>query len=431
MPKVSIIVPVYNVEKYLRTCLDSIVSQSLKDIEIVCVDDGSTDSCPRILDEYAANDSRVIVVHKQNAGYGSAMNTGVRACTGDYVGIVESDDYVKPFMYETLYEEAVCNRLDFVKSDLYMFWNSEKYAVRIRNGRPGSYYQIRTSGEREKFYEYGMVNWTGIYNRKFLTENDIWHNETPGASYQDNGFWLQVMAFAERGMWIDEAFYMYRQDNPNSSMKSKAKMMATMDEYDFALQKLEKKGKNREAAISNYYRMRECRAAFMRLDDGLLREYADVIVKQYEKCSRNMMIPQTAQAEVVMGFIQDIITDPDGVCQRAVEARGAVMERIHLSDRIILYGAGNYAYRMFKRLFDMGAWEKVSYVAVTDVEENSSDFYGKPVRKLEEYADRDKNVLVLIAVKRNEGIKELLCEKGYHNYIEIEDFLRWTYSIYG
>lgn len=431
MPKVSIIVPVYNVENYLRICLDSIISQSLKDIEIVCVDDGSTDSCPRILDEYAANDRRIIVVHKRNEGYGSAMNTGVRLSKGDYIGIVESDDYVKPFMYETLYREAVHNRLDFVKSDLYMFWGTEKYAVRIRNGRPGSYNQIRTPEGREQFYEYGMVNWTGIYDRKFLVDNDIWHNETPGASYQDNGFWLQVMAFAGRGMWIDEAFYMYRQDNPNASMKSRGKMMATMDEYDFAMRKLEERGKKKEMAISSYYRMKECRTAFMRLDDSLLREYADVIAEQYAGCRANMIIPQTAQAEMVMDFIRDVTLDPDGVCRRAIEARSAVRNRMNLSDEIILYGAGNYAYRMFKRLFDMGAWEKVSYVAVTDEGENGNDFYGKPVRRLQTYSDMGRNTLVLIAVKKNGEIKELLNKLRYPNYVDIEEFLRWTYSIYG
>ena len=104
MPKVSIIIPVYNVESYIRTCIDSVLAQSLKDLEIICVDDGSTDSSPVILDNYASKDSRVKVVHKPNRGYGHSMNVGYEAATGEYIGIVESDDYILPDIYGTLYD---------------------------------------------------------------------------------------------------------------------------------------------------------------------------------------------------------------------------------------------------------------------------------------------------------------------------------------
>ena len=103
MIKVSVIVPVYNVEKYLKKCIDSIIKQTLTDMEIICVDDGSTDSCPEILDEYANLDHRIKVIHKTNAGYGHAVNTGFAYAKGEYIGIVESDDYILPEMYETLY----------------------------------------------------------------------------------------------------------------------------------------------------------------------------------------------------------------------------------------------------------------------------------------------------------------------------------------
>ena len=100
MPKVSIIVPTYNVEQYLREAMDSIINQTLKDIEIICIDDGSTDNSGKILDEYASKDSRVKVIHKKNGGYGKAMNVGLDNATGEYVGIVEPDDYIEPDMYE-------------------------------------------------------------------------------------------------------------------------------------------------------------------------------------------------------------------------------------------------------------------------------------------------------------------------------------------
>lgn len=104
MSKVSIVIPVYNVEKYLRECLNSVCRQTLADIEIICVDDGSTDQSGCILDEYAAKDDRFQIIHKKNEGYGKAMNVGMAAVTSPYVGIVESDDLIASDMYEQLYQ---------------------------------------------------------------------------------------------------------------------------------------------------------------------------------------------------------------------------------------------------------------------------------------------------------------------------------------
>ena len=102
MAKVSVIVPVYNVQEYLAECMESILTQTLQDIEIICVDDGSTDRCVEMLDDYARQDQRVKVIHKSNTGYGNTMNVGMRAAEGEYIGIVESDDRILPNFYERL-----------------------------------------------------------------------------------------------------------------------------------------------------------------------------------------------------------------------------------------------------------------------------------------------------------------------------------------
>ena len=104
MPKVSIIVPIYNVEKYLDRCIQSLLNQTLKDVEIILVDDGSPDNCPKMCDEYAMKDLRIKVIHKQNAGLGYARNSGLEIATGEYVAFVDSDDYVESDMYERWYE---------------------------------------------------------------------------------------------------------------------------------------------------------------------------------------------------------------------------------------------------------------------------------------------------------------------------------------
>ena len=121
MVKVSVIIPVYNVEPYLKQCMDSVVGQTLKDIEIICVDDGSTDNSLDILREYAAEDSRIQIIEQKNAGAGAARNNGMRYATGKYLSFLDSDDFFEPRMLEKAYDLAEKDQADFVayKSDQY------------------------------------------------------------------------------------------------------------------------------------------------------------------------------------------------------------------------------------------------------------------------------------------------------------------------
>ncbi|MCP9380716.1 glycosyltransferase family 2 protein, partial [Lacticaseibacillus paracasei] len=100
MPKISIIVPVYNVEKYLQKCVDSILAQSFRDYELILVDDGATDASPSICDDYAEKDQRVKVIHKQNGGLSDARNAGINVASAPFLGFIDSDDYIAPDMYE-------------------------------------------------------------------------------------------------------------------------------------------------------------------------------------------------------------------------------------------------------------------------------------------------------------------------------------------
>jgi len=111
-PLISIIVPVYNVEKYLCRCLDSILQQTYTNLEVILVDDGSLDNCPHICDKYAVRDNRVRVIHKTNGGLSSARNVGLDIANGEWVGFVDSDDWILPDMYEKLYSAAICENAD-------------------------------------------------------------------------------------------------------------------------------------------------------------------------------------------------------------------------------------------------------------------------------------------------------------------------------
>lgn len=235
--KVSVIVPVYNVEKYLYDALDSLINQSLKDIEIICVNDGSTDGSLAIIKSFAARDKRIKVIDGSNHGYGYAMNCGIDAAQGEYIGILEPDDYVSYDMYEKLYAMCKIHELDFVKSDFYRFTTANDGSITLKyvplSKDKQAYNRIVNTSQSKECYFYVMNTWTGIYKRDFVLNNGIRHNETPGASYQDNGFWFQTFAYGKRVMFVDMPFYRNRRDNPNSSVYSKDKVYATMEEYAY------------------------------------------------------------------------------------------------------------------------------------------------------------------------------------------------------
>ncbi|MDD4839290.1 MAG: glycosyltransferase [Clostridia bacterium] len=282
MPKVSVVVPIYNVESYLTTCIDSLLNQTLEDIEIICVNDGSTDSSPQILEEYAKKDKRIKYITKENSGYGHTMNVGIDAASSEYIGILESDDYVSPNMFEELYSVAKANDLDFVKSDFYRFTekNGYRYLQRCYIAPDASFYnRVLNPCEELETFRFIMNTWTGIYKKSFLTFHNIRHNETAGASFQDNGFWFKTSAFATRAMFVDKAYYRCRRDNVNSSVHSKTKIFCAKDEYDYIGEFLKSNPQLKEKLWCAYQLKRFHNYRFT--CDRIGNEYKEMFIKQF------------------------------------------------------------------------------------------------------------------------------------------------------
>ncbi len=232
-PKVSVLVPCYNVEKYLPECLGSIVNQTLRDIEIICINDGSTDSTLDIIKSYAEQDKRIVIIDKPNEGYGKSMNRGLDAATGEYIAIVESDDWVDTNMFETLVKLADTNKVDVVKSNFYEY-TTENGKKNLKVNIVPAWDCGRVINPRRETGVFWMPPsiWAAIYRRNFLKKYDIRFLETPGASYQDTGFNFKVWAMAERAFLTSDAFLHYRCDNANSSVKSSGKVFCVCDEWD-------------------------------------------------------------------------------------------------------------------------------------------------------------------------------------------------------
>lgn len=290
--KVSIIVPIYNVEMYLVEALDSLQRQTLHDIEIICVNDGSKDNSLEIMKRYAEKDDRFIIIDKENGGYGKAMNVGLDKATGEYIGILEPDDYVPLNMYEDLYKVAKENDLDFVKADFYRFTTDEKtedkHMVYNHLDRTHENYNVvLCPREKPHVTKFIMNTWSGIYKRSFIEEYHIRHNETPGASFQDNGFFWQTFMYAKRAMFLDKPYYCNRRDNPNSSVNSKEKVYCMNIEYDH-IRDIFMQKENRELweIMKGYYNLKRLHNYMFtigRISDEFKKEYVDRISAEFKR----------------------------------------------------------------------------------------------------------------------------------------------------
>lgn len=271
MPKVSVIIPIYNVEQYLRECLDSVVNQTLQDIEIICVNDGSTDSSLSIIKEYAQKDNRIKIIDKPNSGYGDSMNKGLDMATGEYIGIVEPDDFVAKDMYEVLYNKATEFDVDFVKADFYYWW-SKKWNVIYTNCITDEclYNKVITEFYNRNLSPSTIANWAGIYKRDFINQYNIRHLPTPGASYQDQGFYYQIIFNAKKAFYVNKPFYYYRQDNMQSSVNNKNKIYCIFDEYE-KIEEYLNKVENKEKFYPLVYKKKynSCMWNYNRISDDL------------------------------------------------------------------------------------------------------------------------------------------------------------------
>lgn len=233
MPAISVMIPIYNVEKYLEECFSSLVAQSFSDFEAICINDGSTDSSREIVQRFMDTDSRFKVIDKPNSGYGASMNQGLHAAQGEYIAILESDDKYEPFALEHLVNSARRHDADVVKADFDLYWSAPTERVEKFGITEGFPYEITVFPRQDTriFYRKPSI-WSALYRRDFLMNNDIIFLETPGASYQDAGFNFKVWASAERVVFLEESVLFYRQDNEQSSVNSPSKLFCVCDEYE-------------------------------------------------------------------------------------------------------------------------------------------------------------------------------------------------------
>lgn len=208
MPKISVIIPVYNVERYLAQCLDSVLGQTFQDFEVICVNDGSTDKSGEILEQYAAKCSLIKIINQENQGASVARNTGLGIALGDWISFIDSDDIVHPQMLEIAYKQAVWNNADFVQYK-YEEFKTDGVRCGVINEKKIKSKVFDNSSlvtcRKQKFHNtFGPC--TKLFSRKIVGEKRF----IPHIRFEDYPFVYEVLSEKPRGVYLDAALYFYR-----------------------------------------------------------------------------------------------------------------------------------------------------------------------------------------------------------------------------
>lgn len=435
MEKISIIIPVYNTERYIKQCVESAMNQTMQDIEIICINDGSTDNSLEILMKMAQTDSRIKIINKVNSGYGSTMNLGIDLAKGEYIVFLEGDDFILPELCETLFDICEKYQLEFIKTDYYEFKtrkeNGEIYAKYMRASweeDPTNYHKVLSPRDKPVLFHYAMYTWSCMYNRKFLNRYKIRHNETPGASYQDNGFWFQTFMYCDRMYLLDKAFYMYRQDNPDSSIYSKEKVYAFSDEYTFIRKKideynLDKEKKEMLYRICAYFDLKLNLISLKRVNKKYTEELIRLISDKFDEYRRNKRLKIK---ELSIDFIKKLmicLAEPDELKSKIWEyidknqIRSDIFQKY---DTYILYGAGYCTRELLDSLVECKLWNKTFLCGVTSIENANKKINGIEITSMEKLLKYKEDSLVILCAK-----------KGTKNYDEMyQNLKKWKVKNY-
>lgn len=413
MVKVSVIIPVYNVEKYLRQCLDSVVNQTLKDIEIICIDDASPDNCPRILDEYGQKDTRMRVFHlTKNQKQGHGRNLGLSEAGGKYVYFLDADDCIKPDAMKTLYEAAERESLDGVFFDSEEVYETERlrkiYEGTAVSQRTGIYPSGVVDGQKlaQTFlenHEWSVLVQRQFWRRQYLQENDIVYPE--GAEHEDQFFTMASSLMAKRVKYLRAQLLIRR---------FREQSVVTSDPAP----------KNFHGYLVNAWSL----LSFVR-KNHISGEPAETMIRDLFR-SMKRLYPVFRDEEDTDAWLKDshleqiysfyhyaIETDE---WQQELDRR--LFQPLTEYRSIVIYGAGRVGKSVFKRLFNIDMIPE--RFLVTCREGNPELLFGAEVEELSDYRPKpDEIIVVAMASGMHEEVSGLLREKKLTHYLYAKDKL--------
>ncbi len=220
---VSVIVPTFNAGPYLEQCLDSILGQTHENLEVLCLNDGSTDNSLEIMERYAARDSRIRIINKQNEGYGATCNRGLAEAKGTWIAIVEPDDWIEPGMYADMlaFAATLTPEPEIIKTPYWRIWMPDTPEQRKINcsykNRVHPPAQPFVIAEAAHLLTHHPSIWSAIYSKAFLDEHNIRFKPIPGAGWADNPFLMETLCSAKAIAYLDTPYYCYREETPEKS----------------------------------------------------------------------------------------------------------------------------------------------------------------------------------------------------------------------
>lgn len=337
MFKVSVIVPVYNVEKYLERCLDSLINQSLREIEIILIDDGSKDNSSKICDRYAERDSRIKVIHKQNQGLGMARNTGLDVAKGEYVVFVDSDDFVSTDAYKKMYDQIKRDGADMLIANYYLYNTlngnikevkaiSSSKIVKLTEIKKIACQIVGVNPKEKELDDIGMSVWKNMYSRSFLEEHSIrFYSEREFVS-EDAIFHLMAIPKMKIITMTTEPYYYYCKNG-------EASLSATFRESKFEEYKVLYKKESELLELENIldYGKYNIASAFL----GNIRAHFKQLASQNYKMNEKRKI---AREIINDALVQSILTWYPYQLTPVKQRLFSVMIRKKCIDLLLLFG---------------------------------------------------------------------------------------------
>lgn len=407
--RITVIITIHNAEKYLEECLNSVCSQTFHDIEILCIDGGSTDATPSILRHYEQLDSRLYIINDSNTSYGHKVNVGIENAKGEYIAVLESDDMFKPDMLRTLYQIAEKYHPDFVNGEYEYFFNvgSQRFIVPHQMYQKQPYDCLIENDSHLENMEIMDRFWTGIYRKDFLNRNGIRLNESPGAAFQDMSFRFLTSVLAKTSYHSKVPVYQYRMDNPGSSMKDPSKTVVIADEHDFLTNELRKRDiRNKEIwELKYYWKYMDFYGNLCRLEGAGRQALAK---RHFWELKQDMELASDYFCGDHPYASKDILNHPDEFLKRIEnefkehkknnDKLQSLYYRIGREGDIVIVGCGKRGQHVFDRLL-YSVQERICCFA-----DNFKDLWGtekfhKPIVSPEEAASRYPQALYLVANK--------------------------------
>ncbi len=408
IPKISVIMPSLNVGKYIRESVCSVMRQTLKDIEILCIDAGSEDGTWEILQDLSKKDERICLYHSDIKSYGYQVNMGLRFAKGRYISIVETDDYVDAGMYEKLYQTAEKYDCDYVKSDYIFYWtqiNKERYFSKKRIFMTDDLYnRVIEPGKCVQISSDDWYLWNGIYRRSFIRKYQIRLHETKGAAFQDIGFLHQTTIYAKRAFYLKDTFYRYCIDRFDSSSNSGKALEYACQEFQELIKEMKKDTENIKL-----------RALYIRMSKSFVCCYSDAELQnvdtdrkkknvcyiwfreQLGKAVNDQLISRRVIHSGIWDKLNILLVSEEHYYSHIQNHNNSLMQQLgdNQSCQVVIFGCGRYGYLACQWL------EKRQY-SVLSFMDNSSELWGKRIngiliRNPEEIPLLGKHVKYLVA----------------------------------